>query len=79
MKLPSFSLPITGAVLCVFTMPLSADALFPKQVGLKSDKDIYHEGWIDFNKNGKKNVFKEPTQQRYKFDGTLAPASPKGI
>ena len=23
---------------------------------------IYHEGWIDFNKNGKKDIFEDPTQ-----------------
>ena len=23
---------------------------------------IYHKGWIDFNKNGKKDVFEDPTQ-----------------
>ena len=25
-------------------------------------KDIYHEGWIDFNKNGRKDIFEDPTQ-----------------
>lgn len=25
-------------------------------------KDIYHQGWIDFNKNGKKDVFEDPGQ-----------------
>jgi len=25
-------------------------------------KDIYHTGWIDFNKNGKKDVFEDPRQ-----------------
>lgn len=66
MKLPSFSFPLTGALLCALSMPLSADALFPKQVGLKSDKDIYHAGWIDFNKNGKKDVFEDPSQPQEK-------------
>lgn len=23
---------------------------------------IYHKGWIDFNKNGKKDVYEDPTQ-----------------
>src|ERR1700749_3214884 len=23
---------------------------------------IYHDGWIDFNKNGKKDIFEDPTQ-----------------
>ena len=25
-------------------------------------KSIYHDGWIDFNKNGKKDIFEDPTQ-----------------
>lgn len=25
-------------------------------------KNIYHNGWIDFNKNGKKDVYEDPTQ-----------------
>ena len=37
-----------------------AAALLPNQEGLKSEKDIYHAGWIDFNKNGKKDVFEDP-------------------
>jgi hypothetical protein len=35
-------------------LALSADSLHPKQIGLASAKDIYHKGWIDFNKDGKK-------------------------
>jgi len=23
---------------------------------------MYHEGWIDFNKNGVKDIFEDPTQ-----------------
>jgi len=26
------------------------------------EKEIYHKGWIDFNKNGVKDVFEDPTQ-----------------
>jgi len=26
------------------------------------NKSIYHNGWIDFNKNGKKDIFEDPTQ-----------------
>lgn len=25
-------------------------------------KNIYHKGWIDFNKNGKKDIYEDPTQ-----------------
>lgn len=26
------------------------------------DHSIYHDGWIDFNKNGKKDIYEDPTQ-----------------
>ena len=26
------------------------------------EKGIYHKGWIDFNKNGKMDVFEDPSQ-----------------
>jgi beta-glucosidase len=26
------------------------------------EKNIYHKGWVDFNKNGKKDVFEDPAQ-----------------
>jgi beta-glucosidase len=26
------------------------------------DKNIYHKGWIDFNKNGKKDIFEDPAE-----------------
>ena len=25
-------------------------------------KEMYHKGWIDFNKNGKKDIYEDPTQ-----------------
>lgn len=32
-------------------------------LGLQAqDKNIYHKGWIDFNKNGKMDVFEDPSQ-----------------
>ena len=37
-------------LLCLVIMPLCADAA-PK---------IYHKGWIDFNKNGKMDVYENP-------------------
>ena len=40
---------------------------------MKSEKDIYHDGWIDFNKNGKKDVFEDPTQpQDSRIENLLA-------
>ena len=28
-----------------------------------NNQSIYQDGWIDFNKNGKKDVFEDPTQE----------------
>ena len=36
--------------------------LLNASVALAQQKSIYHNGWIDFNKNGKKDVFEDPTQ-----------------
>ncbi len=50
MKFQKFYLP-------VFCLLLLTSA------GLKKDKQkIYHKGWIDFNKNGVKDIFEDPTQ-----------------
>src|SRR5438270_1695888 len=32
----------------------------PAQVGAGARKDIYHDGWIDLNKNGRKDVYEDP-------------------
>ncbi|MCJ8209817.1 glycoside hydrolase family 3 C-terminal domain-containing protein [Mucilaginibacter sp. RS28] len=37
-------------------------ALCATQYSFAQQKNIYHKGWIDFNKNGKKDVFEDPTQ-----------------
>src|SRR3982751_4114373 len=29
---------------------------------IAQQKNIYHKGWIDFNKNGKMDVFEDPSQ-----------------
>ncbi|WP_372774240.1 hypothetical protein [Mangrovibacterium sp.] len=32
--------------------------------GVKNSKQqIYHNGWVDFNKNGMKDIFEDPRQQ----------------
>jgi beta-glucosidase len=31
-------------------------------VATAQNKSIYHDGWIDFNKNGKEDIFEDPTQ-----------------
>jgi beta-glucosidase len=37
-------------------------ALLSSQFCWAQSRSIYHEGWIDFNKNGKKDVFEDPKQ-----------------
>src|SRR3954454_10428002 len=36
--------------------------LLNASVVLAQQKSIYHNGWIDFNKNGKKDLFEDPQQ-----------------
>jgi len=31
-------------------------------ISIGTTKNIYHKGWIDFNKNGKMDVFEDPSQ-----------------
>jgi beta-glucosidase len=50
-------------ILTIPSLPSQAAALKPAQIGLKSDKNIYHDGWIDFNKNGRKDVFEDPSKE----------------
>ena len=35
---------------------------FHSQTTQAQVKSIYHEGWIDFNKNGKMDIFEDPKQ-----------------
>lgn len=42
---------------------LTIGLFFLTAAELKQDKqNIYHKGWIDFNKNGVKDIFEDPTQ-----------------
>jgi beta-glucosidase len=42
---------------------LASSALLALTISTQAqDKNIYHKGWIDFNKNGKKDVFEDPAQ-----------------
>ncbi len=50
-------------IFTVLSLPSEAAALKPAQIGLQSDKNIYHDGWIDFNKNGRKDVFEDPSKE----------------
>jgi beta-glucosidase len=36
--------------------------LFCAATALASDTNIYHDGWIDLNKNGKKDAYEDPSQ-----------------
>lgn len=48
----------------IFRYPssLSLALLFVVSVGHAQNHKIYHEGWIDFNKNGKMDVFEDPSK-----------------
>ncbi|MDO6809828.1 glycoside hydrolase family 3 N-terminal domain-containing protein [Zobellia galactanivorans] len=35
---------------------------FPKELHSQSKQKIYHKNWVDFNKNGKKDVYEDPTR-----------------
>ena len=50
-------------ILTILSLPSEAATLKPAQIGLQSDKNIYHDGWIDFNKNGRKDVFEDPSKE----------------
>lgn len=59
-------LAASGPLATVFSTPTHAAQptapLHQSKIGLASQKDIYHDQWIDFNKNGKKDVFEDPSQ-----------------
>lgn len=48
-------LPIAG-------LQAATPAADPAAPALTPVSSMYHEGWIDFNKNGRKDVFEDPTQ-----------------
>ena len=50
-------------ILTILSLPSEAATLKPAQIGLQSGKNIYHDGWIDFNKNGRKDVFEDPSKE----------------
>ena len=50
------------SALFVVSSQLNAAALQPTNLGLQSSKSIYHDGWIDFNKNERKDVFEDTTK-----------------
>lgn len=43
-------------------MPVAAQKQWTTQKVFPPKKEIYKKGWIDFNKNGKKDVYEDPTQ-----------------
>ena len=36
--------------------------LFLAATAQAQNKNIYHKGWVDFNKNGKMDVFEDPSK-----------------
>jgi beta-glucosidase len=51
--------PMMRRCLPVFALGLFATVLSPRSA---TPSGIYHEGWIDFNKNGVKDVYEDPSQ-----------------
>lgn len=56
------SVALSFSALLSVCSQLGAAALQPAQIGLQSSKSIYHDSWIDFNKNGRKDVFEDSTK-----------------
>lgn len=52
----------TGIVMKLAGFILVILLFFLSNKGLAQVQSIYHDGWIDFNKNGKKDVFEDPSQ-----------------
>ncbi len=60
--LPSAHL-LLGTIALISAPPLSgAPHTNPKALGIASIAEIYHPDWIDFNKNGLKDTFEDPSQ-----------------
>lgn len=51
------------ATMLVFVATLAAAAELPPPAR-SNPASLYHDGWIDFNKNGRKDVFEDPAQAR---------------
>jgi beta-glucosidase len=45
-----------------FLLTLSVTAKESPAGGKKKKSSIYHDGWIDFNKNGKKDIYEDPAR-----------------
>ena len=43
-------------------LPLLLPLLLTVHITSAQQKNIYHKGWVDFNKNGKMDVFEDPSQ-----------------
>lgn len=56
----------TLTLLCCLTMAASmlptTEALAQKTKKSKSHKSMYHKDWVDFNKNGVKDIYEDPTR-----------------
>ena len=61
MNLHHLTISLVLALLAVSHTPLHAQSL-PSQKAFPARNDIYHKGWIDFNKNGKKDIYEDPSQ-----------------
>ena len=51
-----------GRFLLALTAMLVLASPAPAQAARKAKQTLYHQGWIDFNKNGVKDLFEDPTR-----------------
>lgn len=50
------------AVSLAFSVQLAAQKKWSTRIDFPQKKEIYKKGWIDFNKNGRKDIYEDPTQ-----------------
>ena len=48
------------AIICCWPLALYAQTKFESQKIYPAKREIYKKGWIDFNKNGKKDIYEDP-------------------
>ncbi|MCH3982018.1 MAG: hypothetical protein LKE41_08995 [Prevotella sp.] len=50
---------VFGALLCISATAFAAQQVDSRKI-YPAKKSMYHKGWVDFNKNGKKDVYEDP-------------------
>ena len=52
---------VFGALLCISATAFAAQQVDSRKI-YPAKKSMYNKGWVDFNKNGKKDVYEDPSQ-----------------